>query len=72
MDKDLKDYIAARCEKELLKNNEFKEVQKKLSDSYTRKDIETYSELSLRMQIIIETTCYKVAVKDIHSLVIEQ
>lgn len=69
MKKALERLITTRCEEELLKNGEYLELQKALATYYSAKDIDAYSETSLKMQEIIEKTCYKVAVKDIYSLI---
>ncbi|RDU22223.1 hypothetical protein [Anaerosacchariphilus polymeriproducens] len=71
MNKEFENYILNRCEAELLKNNEYKNIQKKLAYASKNADINVYIELSLYMQIIIMKICYKLAIKDTFHFVLD-
>lgn len=55
------DFIATLCEEALLKNEEFRSLQKELAHAYDENDIDLYSELTLRLQIITSLLCFKLA-----------
>ncbi len=65
MDKDFESFISSRCEEKLQKNREYIEIQKKMADAQSHNKMDDYSELSLRLQLIVQNECYKYAFKDI-------
>lgn len=71
MNEVLDKYIETRCEKELQNSIEYSELQNKMLEAYKNNDICTYSELSIKMQIVTEKICYKTAIKDIICLALE-
>jgi hypothetical protein len=64
LEKGFDECILTRCEEVLLKNKDYNELQRKLSEAYKENDIDEYCELTMKIQIIIERTCYKLAAKD--------
>lgn len=69
MEKDLEGFIENRCEEALQKDGEYVKLQKKLSEAFRNKDIEQYCEISLKMQGVIELTSYRLACKDLYSVI---
>lgn len=53
------DIIATMCEEELIKNEEFMNLQMELAHAYDENDIDLYSELTLKLQIITSLLCFK-------------
>lgn len=68
MDRNFKDFAAKQCEMELLKNSDYKEMQKQSLDAIRKNDIERYSECNILMQDIIQQICYIKGLKDMEML----
>ena len=65
---DYHNFIENICEDALNKNDEFRKIQRQLAEAYKKNDIENYSELSIRLQIIVEKVCFETAIKElVHS-----
>ncbi len=64
MDKDFEDYIAKRCEKALINDKEYQELQKQAINAYRQKDIEKYCECNILLQGVTQKVSYMVALKD--------
>jgi len=71
MDNDLEKNIETRCDLAIQKNEDYLNLQKELADAHSSNDIDAFSEISFRMQNIAVTTCYKLAIKDLHSIICE-
>lgn len=65
MKKDFENYVVKRCEDELLKNNDYNELHKKLVEAYDNNDIETYSEIANEIQLLSACTSYRIATNDL-------
>ena len=64
MDKYFDELIASRCEKALQNDTNYLDVQNKLAEAHNNNDIETFCELSFRMQVIAVEVGYKLGMKD--------
>ena len=64
MNKDLEEYIAKRCEKALLENDEYNEIQMQSSVAMKNKDLKAFADLSVSRQILVERICYMACIKD--------
>jgi hypothetical protein len=64
VNKDLEEYISKRCEKALMDNAKFKELQELSLKAYLANDIKSYSEINTSIATLIESTCYKLALSD--------
>lgn len=64
MDKDFEDFIAKRCEDELMKNNEYRFIQKQAIIAYKENDIEKYSEYNVILQSITLKISYSKGFSD--------
>ncbi|HCL01850.1 MAG TPA: hypothetical protein DHW61_05445 [Lachnoclostridium phytofermentans] len=71
VENDLSSLIESRCDAILQKNKNYTELQEELANAHSSNDIDTFSEISYRMQFIAVTTAYKLAVKDLHSIIYE-
>ena len=64
MDKDFEDFIAKRCEDELMNDNVYWFIQKQAIVAYREKDIEKYSEYNIILQSIIQKISYSKGFRD--------
>lgn len=69
MDKDFEEFISKRCEKALLENNEYIVLQQQLADARRAGDINTYGDLNVLMQSLVEQVIYKAAVRDTYLMI---
>lgn len=68
MDDDLEKSIEMRCDLLLQKSKAYTELQGELADAHESNDIEAFSKISFQMQRIAIVSCYKLAIKDLHSI----
>jgi hypothetical protein len=71
VEKDLEDGIENRCDSALQKNENYLSLQAELAIAHQSNDIESFSKISYCMQVIAMRTSYKIAIKDIFSIVHE-
>lgn len=62
--KDYEEFISKRCEKALLNNKEYIELQQKLAVAKKNQDIDSYSDITVSIQIVVEQVVYRTGVKD--------
>lgn len=65
MGNDFEDFVATRCEEALTRDVRYMEMQRQLSIAYQERNIELYSNLSVKLQSIVETVVYQAAVHDV-------
>jgi hypothetical protein len=68
VDKDFEEMIATRCDMALQKDENYLALQKQLADAHSDNDIDAFSELTFRMQIIAVKTGYKTGMKDLRDI----
>jgi hypothetical protein len=71
VDKDLEELIATRCDNVLQKNNDYLALQEQLAGAHSENDIEAFSEISFRMQVIAVRIGYKLGMKDMREVIDE-
>lgn len=59
------EHILKSCEDMLQRDGEYIEIQNKMTEAMKNKDIDTYSELSICMQMIVQVRCYELGQIDI-------
>lgn len=69
MMREFEEFIESRCEQALLENKEYIRIQNEFDAAYKSNSLETYSELSMQMIVLIESVCYKLAIKDIYTFI---
>jgi len=69
MQKELENYILTRCERKLSEDADYMNIQRLMKDAYRNNDLEHYSELSYKMQLIVEQISYKTAAHDLCELI---
>ncbi len=69
MEKDFEEFISKRCEKALLENQEYIDLQQRLSEARRNGDIHTYGDLNILMQSVVERVVYRAAVRDTYLMI---
>jgi hypothetical protein len=71
MERDVEKILEERCDLELQKNKDYINLQIELANAHSANDVETFSEISFRMQNIAAVVSYKLAIKDMYSIINE-
>ena len=71
MEKALESTIETRCDSALQKNKDYTDLQEELAYAHKTNDIDAFGEISFRMQCIAVVSSYKMAIKDLHSIINE-
>lgn len=69
MEKEFEEFISKRCEKALLEDNEYIELQKQLAEARKSGDMNTYGDLNIMIQTVVERVVYKAAVRDVYLMI---
>ncbi|MDF2907494.1 MAG: hypothetical protein K0R34_2815 [Herbinix sp.] len=71
MNRDYEEYVAKRCEKALIRNKEYRMLQKQLIEALKNNDIGKYSEINISMQVLVEKICYQACAMDMLGIAID-
>lgn len=64
MDNEFYDFVAKRCDGELMQNKDYNVIQKQAIEALRKNDIEKYSECNILLQDITQRVCYIKGLKD--------
>lgn len=72
MNEDFLRYIGTRCDAVAVNDPEYRRIQGELADAHKNNDIESYAELSIKLEIIVQQYCYTQGFKDAMQLMLGQ
>jgi hypothetical protein len=58
------EFIARRCDDELNKNVQYMKIQDEMTIAYNNQDLESFYELTMKLQPLIAKISYKTAMSD--------
>lgn len=64
MSSEFDDFVAKRCEGELLRNDEYNNLQRQALEALKKNDIEKYSECDILLEGVVQRVSYIRGMKD--------